>query len=155
MTVLDLVHPELDLDAAVEPEPFPYAYAHNFGNTRDWPLRSWAQLDHLAGGLGATRETAFLIVRNTCAPRTAQAFGRAGHCLVELLNGWNVWRARRPGQSVYPTTVEGSHRLRLDAWTSELLTAGEATPIMRQWLEHGELAEGLEFREPPGVDEGE
>ncbi|MHA6667881.1 hypothetical protein ACX3O0_03325 [Homoserinimonas sp. A447] len=95
--VLDLAAPDLALVAEAAPEPFQFAWAQNFDGSREWPLRSWAQMDHLAAGLGRSWETAFLIVRNTSVPRTAQLFGSAAECVVELLDGWNVSRAGQVG----------------------------------------------------------
>lgn len=139
------------IEPAPAPDPFPYVFRVNGGAPE--PLRGWAQLTDLLSLVGMTSTSSFLIVdRIDGSGRWAQAIGHAHELVVELGlpdAPMRVGRIVSTAAADAELTLMTASRTIVSARASELWNSGDATVIMRGWLERAGLGlEGTTLRTP-------
>ncbi|MBU1251328.1 MAG: hypothetical protein KJ659_04290 [Actinobacteria bacterium] len=136
------------LESRPEVSAFPYAFRIN-GRSAE-PLRGWAQLNDLLNLVGMTDGYSFLIVERTDgSERWAQALGHAHELVVELGLPDAPMRVTRVDSPAVELTVMSSQRTLVSAQGGDIWSAGEATTLMRAWLERAALGlEGVQLRTP-------
>lgn len=129
-----------DLSRLLRPDAEQFPYEFRDSDLDDWqPLRSWAHAQILFSYLGSSPRHAFIVVQRTDTGRSAQVLGSTRLLSLELLT---------PGGAVFAAVGEGNRPpVRIRSSTGEVtnvargeaLTAAEAFPVARRWLESGRV----------------
>jgi hypothetical protein len=132
---------DLDLSLILRPDPEEFPYEFRDSDLDDWQqLRSWAHAQILLSYLGSSARHAFVVFQRTDTGRSAQVLGSTHLLSLELLTpGGAVFAAVGVGNRP-PARIQSSAGEVTFLAQGEALTAAEAFPIARRWLETGRIA---------------